>query len=107
MSDTACVIGMGVGMLTGAWVFWCFYCAFRGNWKYACAQQEQEIERLRREVALLKADDAERCALIRDMEEEERKKDAVIEQQRQEIERLQNTAEELENVILETGETET
>lgn len=43
------------------------------------AEQRQVIEQLRKELDLLKADDAERCTLIRDMEEE-RKKDAEIEQ---------------------------
>lgn len=54
------------------------------------AEQRQVIEDLQKRLALLQADDAERCTLIRDMEEEERKKDAVIEQQAQQIARLEN-----------------
>lgn len=57
--------------------------------------QRQVIEGLQKRLALLQADDAERCTLIRDMEEEERKKDAVIEQQRQEIARLREVLVEI------------
>lgn len=60
--------------------------------------QRQVIEQLRRDLELLKADDAERCILIRDMEEEERRKDAVIEQQAQQIATLKSELSQRTNL---------
>lgn len=57
------------------------------------AEQRQVIEQFRKELELLKADDAERCTLIRDIEEEERRKDAVIEQRAQQIATLREALE--------------
>lgn len=59
------------------------------------ADQRQAIDQLRKELDLLKSDDAERCTLIRDMEEEERRRDAVIEQQAQEIATLREALVEI------------
>lgn len=65
----------------------------------ALAEKDKEIEQLRNEVALLKADDAEGCELIRDMEDEERRKDAVIEEQAHEIARLREALEHLVDTL--------
>ena len=58
-----------------------------------------KIEGIQRQLDLLKSDDAERCILIRDMEDEERRKDAGIDQQEQEIARLRAALKDAMNLI--------
>ena len=57
-----------------------------------------KIEGIQRQLELLKADDAERCTLVRDMEDEELRKDAVIEQQAQQIATLREALQLLYDV---------